>query len=142
MNTSIRHTGLVVNDLEYSIKFWVEIMGFEIIKKINEKGDIVSNLIGLKNTDVITVKMKSKNNTILELLKFNSHKDILKNKLPYNLGFTHIALNVQNIDKIMKKISAFGIKNNNFPQISEDGSVKVVYARGPEGIFIELVEEL
>lgn len=117
-------------------------MGFEIIKKINEKGDIVSKLIGLKNTDVITVKMKSKNNTILELLKFNSHKDILKDKLPYNLGFTHIALNVQNIDKIMKKISAFGIKNNNFPQISEDGRVKVVYARGPEGIFIELVEEL
>ena len=37
MVKEIRHTGLVVSDLEKSIDFWTNVIGFEIVEKLEEK---------------------------------------------------------------------------------------------------------
>ena len=59
--TNLRHVGIVSNNLNRSIKFYKDILGFKIIKKMNENGSNLSKAMGLKNVKVTTVKMRPSN---------------------------------------------------------------------------------
>ena len=43
---------------------------------------------------------------------------------------------------LLKKLSKVGVTFPASPQTSPDGKVEVIYAKGPEGILLELVEVL
>jgi 4-hydroxyphenylpyruvate dioxygenase-like putative hemolysin len=76
-------------------------------------------------------------------LRFNSHPEQPRwTGKPYSTGFTHIALTVSDLDQIVSKLSQEGVSFPAPPQNSPDGSVKVIYAQGPEGVLLELVEVL
>ena len=143
LKISFRHTGLVVADLESSIKFWCEIMGFKISVRMEESGIHIDRMMGLDNVKVTTVKLIDCSANILELLCFHSHSDSLRSScLPYSLGFTHIALTVDDIDQVLHQMRSFGCAHSPTPQLSPNGKVKVVYATGPEGVILELVESI
>ena len=57
INTKIRHVGIVVNDLEKSLHFWCEVLGFVVFKRIVEKGSNIDLMMGLKNVEVETAKL-------------------------------------------------------------------------------------
>ena len=140
---NLRHVGIVVKDLPKSLQFWCEILWFSIQKKTKEKGKYLDFMMGLQNVEVTTVKLSDKNGNLIELLNFESHLD--NNDWlgkPYSTGLTHIALNVKNIDKTLKKINEFNSIKVNEPVVSPDGKVKVVYAKCIEGLLIEFVQEL
>ena len=58
------------------------------------------------------------------------------------IGPTHIALSVNNLDSVFNNLSKKGIKFISSPQITSDKFAKVAFCIAPEGTFIELVEEL
>ena len=143
MIKALRHVGLVVNDLNSSLNFWCEILGFKIVKRLEEKGKALDTMLGLKNVNVTTVKLAAPDGGILELLRFNSHPSSCNwSGNQYSTGLTHIALTVQDIEDAYKRLKQAGVTFPAKPQLSADGKVKAIYAKGPEGIFIELVEDL
>lgn len=142
MNT-IRHTGLVVTNLNQSLLFWTKYLKFKIYKKMNEEGDLIDKIMLYKNAKLKTIKLKDKNNNLLELLYFKNKPKISKNKImPYSSGFTHISITVKNLNFLYKNLIKKKIIFNSKPEISSDGSVLMTYCRTPEGAFLELVEEL
>ena len=141
MIAAIRHVGLVVADLEQSLKFWCDAMGFVVLRQMEESGPHIDAMMGLKDVKVTTAKLAAPDNNILELLCFHSHPD--KNRwagVPYSTGFTHIALTVKDLDETLRHLKPFGVSIPNQPQLSPDGQVRVIYATGPEGVLLELVE--
>ena len=143
MKSSIRHTGIVVQDIEKSLTFWTKIMGFNILKKMDESGDYIDKITGLNKVKLETYKLIDKNGNIIELLKFLSHPGKKSwDGSSNSTGITHLALNVDSIEYFLRTFNNFGYINNVNPQISPDGKVKVVYVNGPEGIILELVENL
>jgi catechol 2,3-dioxygenase-like lactoylglutathione lyase family enzyme len=143
MIIQIRHTGLVVADLEGALRFWRDLLGFRVEKRMDESGPHIDAMMGLKDVRVITVKMTAPEGGMIELLHFQSHPDIPEwPGKPYSTGFTHIAMTVGNLDEAYKKLSATGVVFPAPPQYSPDGAVKVIYCKGPEGVLLELVEEL
>lgn len=143
MNSAIRHTGLVVSDLDKALHFWNEVLGFTVIKKMEESGPYIDAMMGLNDTRVTTVKLTAPNGGGIELLYFHSHPDGMEwNGKPYSTGFTHVALTVNNLDSTYEKLTDEGVIFNGLPQLSPDGNVKVAYGRGPEGVLLEFVEEL
>lgn len=58
------------------------------------------------------------------------------------LGCSHLAYTVHDINISCKKIILGGGSIKNDPVISPNGKVKVAYCHDPEGVLIELVEEL
>lgn len=143
MIKGIRHTGLVVSDLDLSLKFWCELLDFKVMRRMDESGFQLDAMMGLNCVNVTTVKLSANNGSMIELLKFNSHPDSKSwNGTPYSTGLTHVALTVDDLECCIKRLGENGYCSINVPQISPDGIVKVVYMRGPEGILIELVEEL
>ena len=140
-NFTIRHTGLVVKNLKKSKFFWTKYFGFKVKKELKEKGKILSNVLGLNNAIIKTCKMVDKKKNMLELIYF--YKPKIKNKkiLVNSNGFTHIAINIDNLDQFYKKFRKKIIFNNK-PQKSENGKVKFIYCKTPEGAYLELVEEI
>ena len=56
---NIRHTGIVTDNMTESLKFYKDLLGFKIKKKMIEKGDTTDALTGFKKTKVETVKLVS-----------------------------------------------------------------------------------
>jgi catechol 2,3-dioxygenase-like lactoylglutathione lyase family enzyme len=143
MITQIRHTGLVVADLEGALRFWRDLLGFKVEKHMDESGPHIDAMMGLKDVRVTTVKMASPEGGMIELLHFQSHPDSPAwLGQPYSTGFTHIAMTVGNMDMAFKKLTDAGVVFPAPPQYSPDGAVKVIYCKGPEGVLLELVERL
>lgn len=143
MIREIRHTGLVVNDLDAALHFWCDVMGFTVAKRMDESGPFIDAMMGLKDVRVTTAKLTAPDGRMLELLRFHSHPDRPQwDGKPYSTGFTHIALTVDDLDALMPRLEKAGVSFPAPPQSSPDGYAKVTYARGPEGVLIELVEIL
>ena len=142
--TEIRHIGLVVYTLKKSMNFWCKKLGFKIYRRLEEEGPVIDAIIGYKNVKLTTVKISDQKGNLIELLYFKNPPN-KKIKLQwkgntYSRGFTHLALKVQNIDRLYKTLRKKGIKFNSEPRISNDGKVKLTYCRTPEGVFLELVQ--
>ena len=64
-----RHTGLVVKDLNKSIKFY-ETLGLKLWKRELEKGKFISQVVGLDNAEIETAKLKVSDGSLVELLEY------------------------------------------------------------------------
>jgi len=143
MIRAIRHTGLVVSDLDRALHFWCDVLGFKLARRMDESGPYIDAMMGLKDVRVTTAKLTAPDGSMLELLKFHSHPDQLGwAGQPYSTGFTHIALTVDDLNAIMPGLIEAGVTFPDMPQVSPDGYAKVTYARGPEGVLLELVQVL
>ena len=141
---SIRHVGIVVNNLSKMVEFY-KLLGFEEYLETNIKGELIDELIGLHNVDIEIVKLKSiKDNFILELLNYKNNNignlDKTNNRELFGLGTFHLAFTVDNIDDIYNKLKLIGIKFTSPPLLTSD-NVKVCFCRDWENNFVELVEE-
>ena len=141
MTATVRHVGIVVQDLEFCINFWKEIFEFEIVVDQIEPSPYIDELLGIKNPNLRTVKLKDKNGMIIELLKFENYPDIpnWNNKI-YSTGLTHVALTVNDIEDIEKKLIKNNFRLKSKIMKSEKNLVKVLFAIGPENILLEFVE--
>lgn len=139
---AVRHIGIVVSDLSKAIHFYKDLLGLKIIKEMSETGNYIDTILSLKNVVVRTVKMKADDDNIVELLYFKSHLKKPKNRNLAEIGCSHAAFTVEDVDKEYKRLKKNGVNFNSFPKISPDGYVKVVFCRDPDGSFIELVEVL
>ena len=142
MIKDIRHTGIVVTNLEASLHFYRDLLGFQITKQMEEAGDYIDNISSLRNIKVTTVKMTSPTGQMIELLKYHSHPAEQRTREICEIGISHIAFTVDNLDIEYKRLKDKEIKFNSPPQLSPDGYAKVTFCRAPEGTLIELVEVL
>lgn len=141
MIMQIRHTGLVVANLEVALHFWRDLLGFTVARQMEESGPHIDAMMGLKDVRLTTSKLTAPEGGMIELLYFNSHPDQTAwIGTPYSTGFTHVAMTVNNIDNLCETLKKEGVIFFAPPQRSPDGKVKVTYCRGPEGVLLELVE--
>ncbi len=142
MIKDIRHTGIVVSDLETSICFYRDILGFEIAKQMEEEGDFIDSILSLQKVKVTTIKLTSPSGQMIELLKYHSHPAEQKAREIYAIGISHIAFTVDDLNIEYEKLKAKGVQFTSPPQLSPDGYAKVTFCKAPEGTLIELVEVL
>jgi uncharacterized protein Yka (UPF0111/DUF47 family) len=57
-------------------------------------------------------------------------------------GLTHIALTIDNLEELVDNLSKQNYQMLSEIKTSPDNKVKVVFVRGPEGIMLELVQEM
>ena len=143
MKSGIRHVGIVVQDIQQSINFWRDHFDFSIFLDQIEEGPFIEHLLNIPKVKIRTVKMKGQDDSLIELLYFFEKQDI--DQWRGNLtstGLTHLALNINNLNEKIEKLQFQGFKLINQPRKSENGSVLVAFVEGPEGLLIELVEQI
>jgi len=140
---NIRHFGIVVTDIEKSLEFYRDTLGFKIKIDALEEGKFIDAILGLKGVKVRTVKMAADDGNLIELLWYQSHKGKkIENKEIFDIGASHPAFTVENLDDEYKRLKEKGVKFIFSPQISPNGKAKVAFCYDPDGVPIELVEEL
>jgi catechol 2,3-dioxygenase-like lactoylglutathione lyase family enzyme len=143
MIKAVRHTGVVVRDLEKSTEFYCA-LGFVEDNQAIEEGDFIDTVVGMQNVKLEWVTLKAPDGYILELLQYHSHpeqKEIAKQR-SNQLGCSHLAFSVDDIDTVCKEIKKIGGSVVNPPALTNDKKVKVVYCHDNEGNLMEIVEVL
>ena len=144
MITQIRHTGIVVEDLDIALEFYRDVLGFKVKKSMNESGSFIETILGLKGVEVTTVKMSSPDGNLIELLRYKTHKvdgEKSERKI-FDLGISHIALTVDNLESDYKRIKLAGARFISIPQTNLEGTAKVAFCEDPCGNILELVQSL
>jgi len=143
MIKNIRHTGIVVHNLEKMAEFY-QALGFTEESRAVEEGRFIEQVVNILDVKLEWVKMRSPDGYLLELLQYHSHPQQLnKEKAKSNeLGCSHLAFTVDDIKNSCEEIEKLGGSVVNSEALSPDGKVKVAYCHDPEGVLLEIVEEI
>ena len=139
----IRHTGIVVDDLDASLGFYKDLLGFSVEKIADEDDGFICEILGISSAGLKTVKLsvgEGVEKQLIELLCFNKKKYRLFDIV--TIGPTHIALGVSNLVKLCEKMYENGVRFISKPKNSPNKYAKVCFCRAPEGTYIELVQLL
>ena len=142
---NLRHVGVTVSDLSKSLSFYQDVLGFTILKEMEESGEQLDNFSGLKGVRVTTVKLQDSSEGIIELLHYRSHPKSNEANLKQDITFvgcSHFAITVQDLSQVYTKLLKNDVDVLCEPQYSPDGKVVLTFCKDPDGTLIELVEEL
>jgi len=138
---AIRHTGIVVSDMQASLRFYRDLLGMEVWADFMDDSQIVQDVTGVAGANLWMIKLKAADGVSIELLQYLSHpQPVPPPRRACDVGCNHIALQVDDLDALHEKLVAEGIEFNVAPTVSAEGIAKVTYCRDPEGVLVELVE--
>lgn len=139
------HFSLTVHNLERSLPFYRDILGFEVlaVKKNSFPGLGTSLGAGQAEAQLKIAFLKLPDEHIqIELIEYVNPRGEL-NYHPANAGTCHIAFRVDDIIAETKRLKELGVKFNSEVNIQTEGDFKGwkwVYFKDPDGINLELVE--
>jgi catechol 2,3-dioxygenase-like lactoylglutathione lyase family enzyme len=139
----MEHVGIVVDDLAAATEFFVG-LGLELQDKETVAGRWVDRVVGLDGVRAdIAVVQTPDGHGRLELTKFHAPSAQGDNPhAPANApGLRHVAFAVQDIDAVVAGLRARGTALVGELATYED-SYRLCYVRGPEGIIVELAEQI
>ena len=139
------HTGITVSNLERSVAFWRDVLGFEFSHSARQAGERPEQITGVKGADLKLAVLKTPTGHKIELLEYSAPADRKKSfdLRPCDLGHVHVALTVDDLDGVLEKIAASGWKAAGEPQGLTHGpnaGKRVVYVRDPDGTTIEFMQ--
>ena len=140
---SADHTGITVTNLEQSLAFWRDVLGFELSHRAHHTGDLASEVTGVPGAEISLAVLKGYGHKI-ELLEYYSPPD-RKHVVPRpcDVGSVHVALIVDDLDVVLNAITTSGWRAAGKPQTLKNGpnaGKRVVYLRDPDGITIEFMQ--
>ena len=137
------HIGIVVDDLAAATEFFVE-LGLEPQGEGTVEGGWVDRIVGLDGVRSELVMLRTPDgHGRLELSKFHTPPSQGGDwRAPANTpGLRHVAFVVEDIDAVVASLRARGAELVGELERYED-SYRLCYVRGPEGIIVELAEEI
>ena len=140
MIKDVRHMGIVVSDMEKSLKFYRDLLGLKVKSLVDEEGEFLDNMLARENVKNKVAKLYAENdNVLVELIDSRSHGN-KKNRDFFTVGTSHFAFTVDNLEKTFNYLVKNGVKFTAPPQQTPDGFAKVTFCEDPDGTPIELVE--
>ncbi|MDP9004233.1 MAG: VOC family protein [Verrucomicrobiota bacterium] len=138
------HTGITVKNLERSLAFWRDLLGFELSHRAHQTGELAGQITGVPGAEISLAILKTPTGHKIELLEYLAPVDRqhLRPK-PCDVGSAHVALTIDNLDAVLDAFAAFGWKTAGTPQTLQSGpnaGKRVVYVRDPDGTNIELMQ--
>jgi catechol 2,3-dioxygenase-like lactoylglutathione lyase family enzyme len=139
----IDHVGIIVNDLPAAKAFFLN-FGLEMLGEGKVEGEWVERIIGLQDVKMEVVMFRTPDGEAnIEIIKFFTPTDEkgMQRPLANTLGIRHIAFAVEDIEAIVAKLKKNGAELVGEVQTYEN-MYKLCYIRGPEGIILELAEQI
>jgi len=139
------HTGITVSNLERSLAFWRDVLGFELSHTAHQIGEMAREITGVAGAEIKLAVVKAPGGHKIELLEYlaptdrKQHVDLA----PCDVGFVHIALIVDDLKAILSAINESSWKAAGKPQTLQSGpnaGKRVVYVRDPDGTTIEFMQ--
>ena len=136
------HLGICVSDLDASIAFYRDALGFEPAGDLDVKGEPGATLLRLPDVELRAVYLRRDGVTI-ELLYYASpgHEGDGAPRRMNALGLTHLSLRVDDLEGMLADLDARGVNVLRDTYIDNPSlSARAVFLIDPDGTLIELVE--
>ncbi|MEU3170310.1 VOC family protein [Streptosporangium sp. NPDC006930] len=138
------NVGIVVDDLEAAIAFFVE-LGMELESEAQIEGLWADRTVGLDGvrSDIAMMRTPDGHNK-LELMKYHAPAAISagpENPPPNTLGLHRVMFAVDDIDDVVARLGAHGAELLG-DLVRYENSYRLCYLRGPGGIIVALAEQL
>ena len=137
------HTSFTVSNLERTLAFFRECLGFELVSKAPRDPALVSRITGVDGADTMIAFLKAPGHT-LELIEYRAPaKKGAVSARPCDTGFAHVAFNVDDAAAAVAAAGRYGVKPIAPPVTIDQGpnkGRKVVYVRDWDGVTIEFIE--
>lgn len=143
MFNGIHHAGIGVRDMEKSLKFYRDLLGFEVTQDLPDiEGPLLDEIVGIRGGKVRIVHLDCGNNQELELFQYDKPGS---SKFPEDFrqcdgGIIHIAFWVDELMGKYEKLKAAGVRFNSEPY--NLGAGLCVYMRDPDGITVEMMQKV
>lgn len=136
--------GVVVSDLEKSIKFYTEALGFSVAGGFTAEPQVVQDSgLGKEESLVIKTLALSKEKGATKIKLMQSEKGSEKSDQTYitsSLGFSYLTIHVKNMDTSVERLKKAGVKIlAKGPVALSGGKVYLTVVKDPDGNFVELV---
>ena len=137
------HTSFTVSDLDRTVGFFVDGLGFELISRAPRDVAIVSRITGVAGADIDVAYVQGPGHR-LELIQYRAPDQRGRvRSLPCDMGFAHIAFDVDDIDAAIAASKPHGVVPIGAPVAIDKGPNKggrVAYLRDPDDVTIEFNE--
>jgi glyoxylase I family protein len=138
------HTGITVSNLERSLAFWRDVLGFEFSHRAHQTGELAEQITGVPGAEISLVVLKAPGGHKIELLEYLAPNDLGHVDIrPCDVGSVHVAFTVENLDAVLNAIAASGWRTAGKPQTLRSGpnaGKRVIYVRDPDGTTVEFMQ--
>ena len=139
----LEHVAVVVDDLAAAVAFFAE-LGLDLEGEATLEGDAVDRLGGLDGVrSDIAVMRTPDGHGRLELIKYHTppSRGGDPGAAPNTLGIRHVLFSVEGIEDILDRLRPHGAELVG-ELVRYENSYRLCYVRGPEGIIVELAEQI
>jgi catechol 2,3-dioxygenase-like lactoylglutathione lyase family enzyme len=142
--TRLSHAGICVSDLDRSLRFYCEALGFRRAE-VYEVGSEFGRLMELDGVKLRSQFLEGEGGVRLELIQFTSPATGgTRMRRPLNrYGLSHLSFHVDDVDAVAEKIRRFGgeVHEHTRTALGKDGGAPdFVYCSDPDGTRIELMK--
>ena len=141
--TSFVHVGLVVEDLDETVRF-LTLLGFHCGKPSVFSGEWIGRIIGLEDVTVeVTMARGPDGRDVFEVVRFQSPTAAAQEQVPAvnRPGMRHIAFTVDDLRGVVDRVRGAGWETVG-EIVDYESTFLLCYVRGPEGLIVELAERL
>jgi methylmalonyl-CoA epimerase len=130
---SVDHIAIAVHDLEASIKFYSEVLGFQLRERRETKG---------QKTAMISAVMVAGPVTAVLLQGTTPESQVSRFVENYGAGVQHVAIGVENLPEMAEELKKSGIEFDT--NVIEGGGLRQIFThRDPgSGMMFEFIERL
>lgn len=136
------HVGICVTDLERSVAFYRDLLGFTRRSELRVQGEPADTLLRLRPVDLEAVYLE-RDGTRIELLHYVSPGAVGDGApRPMNgRGLTHLSLRVESVADVVATLRAAGVTvlDDTHIDIPAFGAA-AIFVTDPDGTLIELVQ--
>jgi len=142
MVSRMAHVSFTVSDLEGSVSFYRDLLGFELKAQVERSGPDVEGITGFPGA-VLKIGFLTLDHLTLELIQYISPSGGKLDLRTNNVGCAHIAFYVEDMEEVYNLLSAKGVRFKSKPNQIKEGPFaggKAVYFYDPDGITLELLQ--
>jgi len=121
---TLRHTAVRVEDIERSVEFYEDLLGYEVVRSFESDG-VRNVFVGHPDPDAV-------DEAAVQLVEADG---------PVDPGdFVHVALTIDDVDGAVEQLDDEQVDDG--PLTMEEFDTRVAFVQAPEGWGLELIEDL
>jgi catechol 2,3-dioxygenase-like lactoylglutathione lyase family enzyme len=140
------HAGIAVSDIDRSLAFYRDLLGFEQLSAWETDADYVQELVGAPGATLNVRRLRLPGTEAeLELVQYEGVERVHVSGRPRDPGQGHIGLYVKGLDLILERARALGLRPISAGPVTSKKAgregTRVAYLPDPDGHWVELLEE-